>query len=438
MTGPGSGTRTDDPLLPHLVWEAVLFVIALVSVAVLLVSAPTGAPILSNFLLSAGVTGLLATGVAASMRTATPNLAAGAISSGAGLLTARLVSQSHWSLLAAGLVAVVAATLTGVLLGGIAGALSVPGWAVTFGAAIAIQGLMVTLTQAGSIPMVGVPLPFGGLWFTLFLLVSLGGGAVWLVPAVRRTLGSTRRVGDAAQWGGVAAFGALAGVSVSSLLAGLSGVVTAQRIQAGMTTDTSTLSFALGAVLLGGVSVFGRRAGVAGTALAVVTLTAIQTTMILKGASSGAIAILAAAAIVLGLPVSRLMETIAGRMPARRTVDRTPVAGPPAYVSWPGAAPVATYDRDPSPRNPAGGTAHPAPPQDPVGGATHAAPPQSPAPGAMPQPSVGTMPQGPPTGTTAPPTTMPPATGWGASGMPSAQPNPGVRPGEEPRGPAGG
>lgn len=401
----------DDPLLPHLVWEAVLFVVALVCVAVLLVSAPTGAPILSHFLLSAGVTGLLAAGVAASLRTATPNLAAGAIASGAGLVTARLVAGPHWSLLAAGLVAVVAATLTGVLLGGIAGALSVPGWAVTFGAAVAIQGLMIALAQAGTIVMPGVPAPSGGLWFTLFVLASLGGGAVWLVPAVRRTLGATRRAGDAAQWGGVAAFGALAGLSVSSLLAGVSGVVSAQWLQAGTTTNTSTLSFALGAVLLGGVSVFGRRAGVAGTALAVVALTAVQTTMTLKGASAGAVAIVAAAAIVLGLPVSRLLETVAGRMPGRRAAGRGPGTAPPAaqpaFGNWPGAAPA------PPPPGPSGST-----------------------PGLAPAPPGATPPSDlvppPPPGATVFGGGVP-ASGAQADGAPAARTVPGTPPVAEPR-----
>ncbi|GAA4200766.1 ABC transporter permease [Actinocatenispora rupis] len=341
----GNGPEPRDPLLPHLVWEGVLFVVALGCVTVMVALAPAGGggTLLTNFLITAGTTGLLASGVAVSMRTATPNLAAGAIFSGAGLVTAWLVGQHHWSLPVAGFVAVTAATLAGVLLGGLTGVLSVPGWAVTFGAATAIQGAMIALTPAGAVTMADVTTPSGALWFTLFVLVSLGGGAVWLIPPVRRVFGSSRRVGDPAMWGGIAAVGAVGGLTVSCLLAGLSGVVFTQWIRSATVVPGNTLAFALGAVLLGGVSVFGRRAGIAGTLLGVVAITALQTALALRGSSSGVIAVLAAAAIVLGLPVSRLLETFSSRMsgrpPAAAGAPLAPAMPPsdPAFTAPPGA-----------------------------------------------------------------------------------------------------
>jgi ribose/xylose/arabinose/galactoside ABC-type transport system permease subunit len=314
-----------DPLLPHLVWEGFLFLVALVLLVVLLVTAPSGGRVVQTLLLNVAIIGLLAAGLAFSLRTATPNLAAGSLSAAAGLVFVTL--GRHSGELVALVVAVLVAMLVGAVLGGLAGGLSVPGWAVTFGGGLAVQGVLLVATKGQLEAMGHLVQPSAGLWFAFFLLVSVGGGVLWLVPRVRGPLSANRRSGDPGRWGGVAALlAALVGLGVSSLLAGLSGVLQAERLASASVADgTTTLSIAFGAVLLGGVSVFGRRAGVAGTFLGVMILATVQTLMTLHAIQSGYFFIVAAVAIVLGLLVSRLLETISGWFGRR---GGTPAPGP--------------------------------------------------------------------------------------------------------------
>jgi hypothetical protein len=96
--------------------------------------------------------------------------------------------------------------------------------------------------------------------------------AAWLVPGVRTTLSATRNAREPGRWAGLpAGLGALAGLTGSSLLAGAGGVSMAIYLGAGDPSSGGinlTLT-SLAAVLVGGVSVFGRRAGVLGTVLGV-------------------------------------------------------------------------------------------------------------------------------------------------------------------------
>jgi ribose transport system permease protein len=302
-----------DPLVPHLVWEGFLLLVALVLLVVAVVTGPTAGAVAQTLFINAAIIGLMATGFAFSLRTATPNLAVGAISATAGMLFVKL-AQGGGTFVAM-IVAVLVATVIGAVLGAIAGGLSVPGWAVTFGGALALQGILLIATKGQLLALRHLTQPTTALWFGLFLVASVGGGLLWLlVPPVRLFLSARRRTGDPGTWAGVGALlAALAGLGVSGLLAGLSGVLEAERIASASVSDgTTTMSIAVGAVLLGGVSVFGRRAGVAGTFLGVMILATAQTIMLLNGLESGWFLIVAAVAIVAGLAVSRLLETIPG------------------------------------------------------------------------------------------------------------------------------
>ena len=318
-----------DPLVPHLAWEGFLFLVALVLLVVMLVTGPSGAPVMRTMLLNAAIIGLMATGFAFSLRTATPNLAVGAISATAGMLFVQLGRDG--GTFVAMVVAVLVATVIGAVLGAIAGGLSVPGWAVTFGGALALQGILLVATKGQLLALTHAGQPTTALWFGLFLVASIGGGLLWLlVPPVRAFLSARRRAGDPGTWGGVGALlAALAGLGVSGLLAGLSGVLEAERIASASVSDgTTTMAVAIGAVLLGGVSVFGRRAGVAGTFLGVMILAIAQTIMLLNGLESGYFLIVAAVAIVAGLAVSRLLETIPGLLGQRGGAQLPPPAPP--------------------------------------------------------------------------------------------------------------
>jgi ribose/xylose/arabinose/galactoside ABC-type transport system permease subunit len=94
------------------------------------------------------------------------------------------------------------------------------------------------------------------------------------------------------------------------LLAALAGVALLMRLHAALPTAQSTSLMALAAVLLGGTSVFGRRAGVAGTALAVMIIEAVVSLFAFHGLSSWVTSLFVGVMIVLGLAVSRGIEGV--------------------------------------------------------------------------------------------------------------------------------
>lgn len=325
---PATAAAARDPLLPHLVWEGFLFLVALVLLVVLLATVPSAGRLMETLIVNTAVLGLLATGFAFSLRTGTPNLAAGSISAAAGMIFVAVGNAS--GNLVGMVVAVLVATVIGAVLGGIAGGLSVPGWAVTLGGGLVIEGVMLMASNGEPRSLRHFAQPTGALWFALFLIVSVGGGLLWyLLPRVRQPLSANRRSGDPGRWGGVAALlAALAGLGVSSLLAGLSGVLEAERIASTSVSDaTTTMGIAIGAVLFGGVSVFGRRAGIAGTFLGVMVLATVETLMELHGLPASLFIVVAGIAVVVGLVVSRLLETVSGLF-GRRPALPAPGLGP--------------------------------------------------------------------------------------------------------------
>ncbi|MBO3748323.1 hypothetical protein J5X84_19795 [Streptosporangiaceae bacterium NEAU-GS5] len=305
LTPPGERDR----LAVQLIWEAVLLVIAGALSAVLLFTMPSQA--FTNVLAQAGYVGLVASGLALSLRTATPNLAIGSISGFTGGLAAYLAIDQGWSQVAAIGAAVAGAVVVGVVTALFVALLSVPAWAATFGVAVLLQAGLIGLTQARLIAVdLGDYSPY--VWFGAFAAISIAGGVLWLVPGLRRPLSATRRTGDPGAWGGPRLLlGALAGLGGSSLLAAGAGIAGLMRLKAADPNSGQFLTFmALAAVLLGGASVFGRRAGILGTVLGVLIVVLAQNLLIIHAADTWIVTMVMAGIILVGLAVSRAIESI--------------------------------------------------------------------------------------------------------------------------------
>ena len=302
---------------------------------------------LTNAFSQAGFLGLMATGLAFSLRTRSANLAVGAITYFSSSLAAWLVTAHDWGKPAAFLVAILLSTLIGVLLGFVVAGLSVPSWAVTLGAVAVIQAVVLAFTKS---PI--IPLHFSGtyptaMWYGLFFVLSAGGGAVWLIPGVRKPLSAAREPGEPGRWLGLrTGLGAIVGLTGSSFLAGLAAVPLTMRLQAADTSATAQVTFALAAALLGGVSVFGRRAGVFGTLLAVTILTLLQSVIVYNDAPLWTETLVVGLAAVLGLAASRGLESVTDAL------NRARPAAPPPPPMAPQPAPPLAMPPAPGPYGP--------------------------------------------------------------------------------------
>ncbi|MBV1853567.1 ABC transporter permease subunit [Catellatospora tritici] len=321
---PVSGRRA---LLAHGVWEAVLAVVAVVLVAFLLISHDSNR-LLPNLLAAIGTSGLVASALSLSLRTATPNLSVGSLAVVASVISARLTADGRPFVVAL-LLAVLATTVIGLVTGVVVALLSVPAWAATLAAAAIADAVVLGTTDAQLVAATGIELA-EWLWFALFVLVTLAGGALWLVPAVRAGLGGSR--GAAAvtgRWAGLKpGLGALVGLTGSGLLAGVAGAALTTRLHASMSPGTSlslTIS-ALAVVALGGVSVFGRRGGVTGTLFATVLLVTVGQLLALEATPYWVQALVIGLALLVGLAVTRFIESISGPVP----LDSAPAAAQPA------------------------------------------------------------------------------------------------------------
>ncbi|MFB9839575.1 ABC transporter permease subunit, partial [Actinoallomurus acaciae] len=328
-----SGAR--DRLLPHLIWEGVLAVIAVI--LMIGMAAGISGHILGTALGQAGCYGLLAVGLAFSLRTGSPNLAVGAVLGFTSTLSAYLATAHGWGSFPALLVAILLATLIGLVLGVLVAVLSVPAWALTLGAAAALQAITLKISHGTIIPMPFHAMYSNAMWFGIFLVVSVAGGAVWLIPDVRTALGTARRTGDQARWidprGGL---GVIAGLTGSSLLAALSAIPVLLRLRMADPNGTALITMVLGGVLLGGVSVFGRRGGVFGTLLGVTIVALIQTLVVDKGLSAWFSTLVVGLAVMVGLGVSRALESLTDSLNRpRRATAAPPPPMPSPYVPPP-------------------------------------------------------------------------------------------------------
>ena len=337
---PATSPEAQDRLPVHLIWEGILLVLAVILVVAGLATA-SGAH-LSEIIGPVGYIGFVAAGLALSLRTASPNLAVGSIATVAGVIGAHLATADGWSLWPAMILAVVVSGVIGLIAGVVAAALSVPAWAVTLGVAVLADS--VALGIAGN---TGIVLHNGSyptaLWVVMFVLVSVGGSALWLVPGVRARLSAGRDAAEPARWTGLpAGIGAVVGLTGSSLLAGIGGASMATYAQdADPAVGGLNLTLlALAAVLLGGVSVFGRRGGLAGTALGVLIVSAVQFLLAAHNIFADWQFVPIGVLVLLGLGVSRGVESITDSLNQTHALNAAPPAGlaPPSFAP-PGSAP---------------------------------------------------------------------------------------------------
>jgi ribose/xylose/arabinose/galactoside ABC-type transport system permease subunit len=305
-----AGGRPHRLLVP-IIWEALLLVATIVAVAVVFLG--DRRPTVGFFLVLLSPIGLLAVAVALSLRTATANLAVGALAFLAGTVGVSL-TNNDMPLAAAMAIGVVVAAAVGLVLGILAAALSVPAWAVTLGGAAIIEAAILGATGGRTMVLSAASGQLSGLWFAVFVALTLGGGALWLIPGLRSTLSATRDVAPAGRWGGLRpGLGAVVGLTASGLLAGIAGVVYTLRLHAATPPNGSSLTLlGLAIALLGGVSVFGRRGGVAGVLLATILFGSIQHILLLNAVPSWVLTLVTGVVVLAGLAVSRLIETTSG------------------------------------------------------------------------------------------------------------------------------
>jgi ribose/xylose/arabinose/galactoside ABC-type transport system permease subunit len=245
-------------------------------------------------------------------------------------------------------VTVLLALGVGLLISAVVVAFHLPGWAVSLVAAMAL--IVWIERQRDSIEVVTdayQPTSHATYWFIGFAALSFLGGLLGLFKPIRRAVGRFRPVADPARRRGAAAsiYAALA-IYGSSVLAGAAGVLLALQTRTVSPTENglALTGLALGAALLGGTSIFGRRGGVFGTIFAVALVSAFNTYAAVRNWRLSTLAV-AAALLVVGLLVSRLIETFGRPRSVVDQVDedrgwtpsRSPEAGWNADAGW-GAA----------------------------------------------------------------------------------------------------
>jgi ribose/xylose/arabinose/galactoside ABC-type transport system permease subunit len=343
-----------DRLAIHFGWEIVLLLGA-AAVGVLLwraePAALRGAALRELYIQTAAI-GTVAVAMALSLRAAVPNLALGPIAFAAAVFFAE--NSDRGILVTAGVTALLAAA-AGVAMAIVVTAFQIPAWAASLAAGL---GLIVWIQDHREV--VGVvngayrPGDHAAYWFAGFVALSLLGGAFGLIPALRRATGRYRPAGDPASRGRGAVSAALALIG-SSVLAASAGVLLAlnNREIAPTENGLGLTALALGAALLGGTSVFGRHGGLFGTALAVVALTLLSEYAAAERRPVGVFAV-AAAAIGVGLLVSRLIEVLGRPKPVPEAVapERAVRYEPePVDDTW-GAAQAPIWTPHPSERSP--------------------------------------------------------------------------------------
>lgn len=325
----------DHPFV-SLIWDGVLLVITVALVGAAL--ATTHQAHLADIIRPIGYLGLIATGFALSLRTGTPNLAVGAIAGTTGVIGAHLAAEgsSVWAAMAEG---VAIATGAGLIAGLVVAALSVPAWAATLALAALAESAALGISNGQLIPLHASGSYPAGQWIAAFVAVSVAGGLLWLVPGVRSALSKTRSAGEPGRWAGLGpGLGAVIGLAGSSLLAGAGGASMAMyELAAQPPSNALNLTLiAFAATAVGGVSVYGRRAGVLGTVLGVVIVQTLVFLMILHAISASWLNCAIGALIAVGLAVNRVLESITETLNRRRA----PGVAPPGYgIPGPGMQP---------------------------------------------------------------------------------------------------
>jgi ribose/xylose/arabinose/galactoside ABC-type transport system permease subunit len=339
---PDHGEPGRDRLAVHAGWELVLLV-GVGALGYLVWRAQPDAlrgDALKSLLVMIATFGFIALGAGLSLRAAAPNLAVGPVAMAAAVFYAE--NGDKGVVATAGVVAL-AAFVLGVGLAILVVGFHVPGWAASLaGAFVAIVWLQ---KQGSPIPIAGgyQPLRHAYLLAGGFAAVAILGGLIGSVKAVRRSVGRFRPIADPARRrGGVAAGLTAASLIVSTMLPAVGGVLIASSETDRQITPTLGLELtglALGAVLIGGTSAYGRRGGIFGTVFAVTLLVLFIQYDAVKNWRISPFA-LAAGMIVAGLIVTRLVETLGRPRSARDDDDEgsdevwTTTGTPPNPTGW--------------------------------------------------------------------------------------------------------
>jgi hypothetical protein len=247
----------------------------------------------------------------------------------------------------------------GLLLGLFVVIFHVPGWAASLAAA---AGVIVFIERRHAPIIVQgqfEPTDQAMFLFAGFVALAVLGGLFGTVKAIRRSVGRFRPVADPARRRGPVAATLTAGaITISMPLAAAAGVLTAGAATGPIrpTSGIDLTALAVGTALLAGTSAYGRRGGVFGTVFAVVLVTLVPVYAATRGYSVS-VATVAAAAIVVGLLVTRLVETF-GRPKSATDVSWREPAGVTAARSgsrventdsWSSSLPAHSTDAHPDP-----------------------------------------------------------------------------------------
>lgn len=327
----GRSAPVRDRVGVHFAWELVLL-LAAAGVGYLLWRADRNVlrgDGLEALYIQVAIVGAVAVAAALSLRAAVPNLALGPMVFAAAMFFAE--NSGRGVLVTAGVAALLAAA-AGVVIAIMVTAFQVPSWAASLGAGL---GLIVWIQDHRTAEAVATgaydPRDHAEFFFGGFVALSVLGGVLGMIAGLRRATGRYRPVGDPSLRGGGGAVSAALALIASSVFAAAAGVLLAlnNREVAPTETGIGLTVLALGAALLGGTSIYGRRGGLFGTALAVCGLVLLSHYLAAEERGISVFA-LAAGAIGVGLLVSRLVETL-GRPKAAPAPAAAPV---PAEVEY--------------------------------------------------------------------------------------------------------
>ncbi len=328
-----------DRIWPHLMWELLLAV----GVAVLfLVYREQGSPGFDSDDYKpvwwwASMLGLLAMGFSLSLRAGVPNLALGALFLGGAVLSSMIYREQDWEVWPSVAGAVAVAAVAGLLLGAVVAVLHVPAWAASLGAGLAVLAwtLNAVTTDAGlALAPVNGPDLFA-YWEWIFLGiagVSILGGAIGAISALRSSWGVPTKADPATRPGAVGVLASLLGLALSSALAAAGGGLLWIGFQAQQSSSAVSefaapgndvldqlfggvglIVLVLATVLVGGVSAFGRRGGIFGTMLATLAMVLLVVESVVDFDSPYSYFYLIAGALLLGLVLTRVLEAACAR-----------------------------------------------------------------------------------------------------------------------------
>ncbi len=317
-----------DRVWPHLIWELIL--LAGVAASMLWLwnrnnDVFQGAN-RDQLLLTAAILGGLAVAMAWSVRAGVPNLAVGPAAAAAGVIGGRLISENNWGVSSAATVMLCGALGAGIILGLVVVVLHVPSWVASLGLSALGLAIMLHLDyRLRAVVPRNIDLPdftaTAWIFAASVAVFSVLGGVLWSIHGVRWTFSSIRAERDPADRASVGgtfgAFGALVGSTVIAAGAGVLSLIVTREAAIGSALTYTALPLAI--VLVGGVSIFGRRGGIFGTVFAT-AIVAVMSQVDYWQSAEGVL-FMVGGGLLLGLIVTRFMEWVGRREPAREEVQ---------------------------------------------------------------------------------------------------------------------